>query len=107
MDPHSRPSQNGGGSFWSGGYRHDQSDQGGGGGKVGSGIIRGTGASEPVQLPTRPPTAPSTQTQPGTGVGPAGGGDDFPAAESAVKPADELSSSPGSLKVILKLIYFN
>ena len=105
MDPHGKPSQNGGGSFWSGGYGYDQSGQGGGGGGrvVGSSVIKGTGASEPVQPPTRPPTAPSTQTEPGTGVGPAGGEDNFPGAGSAVTPVDELSSSPGSLKVILKM----
>ena len=108
MDPHGRPNQNGGGSFWSGGYGYDQSDQGGdgGGGVFGRGVIKGTGASEPVQPPTRPTIAPSTQTKPGTGVGPAGGGDDFPGAGSAVTPVNELSSSPGSLKVI-RLKLFN
>ena len=104
MDPHSRPGQqNGGGSFWSGGYGYDQA--GGAGG-----VTRGTGASEP-SVPTRPPIiAPDTQpprtasTQPsGTGPGPAGGGGNFTPRNSTLTPVDE-PSSPGSLKVRFRMV---
>ncbi len=97
MDPHSRPSETGAGSFWSG-YGYDQQGR------------KGTGASEPPvshpdsqqqpQLQQRLPSAPQTQGPGATGVGPHGGGAseggmDYPAAPT---PGDG-PSSPGSLKV--------
>ena len=102
MDPHSRPGQqDGGGSFWSGGYGYDQA--GGAGG-----VTRGTGASEPP-APVRPIIAPDTQpqgtasTQPGgMGPGPAGGGGDF-TPDSTLTSVDE-PSSPGSLKVRFSMV---
>ena len=87
MDPHARPSQNGGGTFWRDmgpGYGYNQDDS-------------RTGASDPTTM--RPPP-PQTMTNtggmpPASGVAAPGGG----GAGGGYTPADEISTSPGSLKV--------